>query len=397
VSLRSGRCATLAVIALTLAALHATNPDVGAHYGAWESILNVQAATAPFTRPADPYYGYRLLPPLLVWLVPVRPKLAFLLVDYTSLAGAALLIAEILVAERIGRGLATLAAVLFLSFPGSTKWLVTYSAGPDAFYVFMIAAAYRALQRDRWGWSAIPILLGTFAKPTMLLLVAVAVCRLASGAGPASARLRRAAAGLSLAVPALLALLVVRLVWPPAPRGFLGQPLAAAIFENVQLKLSATSAMLPGILPQWVELPAAFLIVFGMVALVLLTHARESLRILWARPDMLVFLLATEAVAFVVSYDLERCQLYLAIPVLYVFARVIQANASFYARPAVAAALVAAQAGFSELATLRPADFTRYMSHYMPPRVAAGYLVAWLAAGIALATLRWIGSPRRRG
>jgi len=133
-----------------------------------------------------------------------------------------------------------------------------------------------------------------------------------------------------------------------------------------------------------------------MVALVLLAHARESLRILWTRPDMLVFLLGTEAVAFVVSYDLERCQLYLAIPVLYVFARVVRANASFYARPAVAAALVAAQVGLSELATRRPADFARYMSHYMTPRVAAGYLAAWLAAGIALAALHSLVSRTGR-
>ena len=392
-SLTSGRWATLAAVAVTLAALHATNPDVGVFYGEWESFVNVQTAKFPFAWAPDPYYGYRLLPPLLVWLLPLPPPLGFLLVDYASLAGAAFLLAEILVAERVGRGLATLAAVLFLTFPCSTKWLVAYSAGPDAFYVLLIAAAYHALQRERWGLAAILILLGTFTKPLMLLLALVAACRMAHGAGPARARLRGAAAGLALAVPALLAFALVRLLWPPAPSGFLGVPLTTAIFENVRLKLTATSTMLPGIVPQWVELPMAFSIVFGMVALILLAHARESLRMLRARPDMLVFLLGTEAAAFLVSYDLERCQLYAVIPVLYVFARVIQANASFYARPGIAVALVAVQAGFSELA-LRPADFARYMSHYMSPRVAGAYLAAWLAAGIALATLRSL-VPRR--
>ena len=330
----SGRWSTLAAVAVTLAALHAANPDVGALYGEWESFVNVQTAKVPFAWAPDPYYGYRLLPPLLVWLLPLPPKLGFLFVDYASLAGAGFLLAEILVAEQIGRGLATLAAVLFLTFPCSTKWLVTYSAGP------------------------------------------------------ARARPRRAAAGLALAVPALLAFWLVRHFWPPAPTGFLGVPLSTAIFDNVRLKLTATSSMLPGVVPQWVELPMAFLIVFGIVALILLAHARESLRILRARPDMLVFLLGTQSAAFLVSYDLERCQVYAAIPVLFVFARVIQANAAFYARPGIAALLVAAQAGFSELATLRPVDYARYMSHYMSPRVAAGYLAAWLAAGIALGTLR---------
>ena len=169
------RIRALLSIAATLLVLHLTNPHVGDLYAKYETANYVKSVDHPLESPIDTHYGYRLLPPVIVRLLPVPHPLGFEIIDYISLFGAAYLVFLILVHEQIRYDLALLCALLFLSFPSSTKWLLRYSACPDAFYLLVIAAIYYCIQRRRWRWFSFLLVVGTFTKLTIWVLWPVAL------------------------------------------------------------------------------------------------------------------------------------------------------------------------------------------------------------------------------
>lgn len=373
-----------------LLALQLTNQRVGCFYGRWESAIYVMSVDHPLRAPIDPYYGYRLLPPLLVRLLPLPHPVAFLLIDYVSLAVAALLLIQILTDEDVPWGVAVLAAALFLSFPCSTKWLVAYSSGPDAFYLLLIAAAYRCIQLERWWCFSVVLLLGIFTKVSILVLVPVACLHPGASRDRATRTWRGAPLRLLTMVPAVAALALVEYVWPPGPRG---PGMFESVLIHMGLKLFHSSTMLPGVLPQIVEMPMSFPIVFGVVALVLCLHPRESLRVLAGHPAMCAFLLGTILVTFMGSYDTERCEMYGAVPVLFVWSRTVTNNVSVYGRWWVAAPLLLAQVSLSEFGLRDVAHYQLYQSHYMAPGVAIRYLATWAALSILIVVLTSLARP----
>ena len=142
----------------------------------------------------------------------------------------------------------------------------------------------------------------------------------------------------------------------------------------------------PHVLPQLVELPAAAGLVYGLVAVVLVAHARRSVAILLAHPPLLVYLTVSLAASVAGSVDLERCMLYHALPVLYVFARIVQEEWAFYGWWPVAAALLAVQLLLSDWLRWDLLTYERtYFAHYMAPpealrealRLTAAALVFW--------------------
>jgi hypothetical protein len=380
----------LATVLGTLLALHLTNPRVGVYYGQWESSIYVTSVDHPLGAPIHPYYGYRLFPPLLVRLLPLPHPLGFLLVDYVSLAAAALLLIRILVDEDVPWGIAVLAAALFLSFPCSTTWLIAYSAGTDAFYLLLIAAAYRCIQLERWWWFSVVLLLGMFTKVSILVLVPVACLHPGRTGDRATLSWHRAAFRLLSAVPALATFALVECVWPSGPEG---EGMSQSVLTHMGLKLFHFSTMLPGVLPQIVEMPMSFPIVFGVVALLLVLHPRESWRVLVGHPAMCAFLFGTILVTFMGSYDTERCEMYGAVPVLFVWARIVTNNLSVYGRWWVAAPLLLAQGYLSEFGLRDVARYKLYQSHYMAPEVAVGYLATWAALCILIVVLTALARP----
>lgn len=371
-----GLVGTWAVVLIMLVLLHLTNGAVGYYYGWWESAVYVASVDFPLKSPIDPYYGYRLLPPLIVRHLPVPHPLGFTLVDYASLGGAAWLLVGILVDEGIRRPLALVAAALFLSFPCSTKWLLVYNSGPDAFYLLLIAAAYRCIQRGRWWLFSLLLVAGVFTKVSILVLVPVAWLH-----GRRSPLSPSSLARLGSALPALAAFWLVQHVWPPAPQ-VVGVPMEQSVLDHLHMKLFEDSTLLPGVLKQWVEMPMSFFIVFGVVAIMLVVHLPETLRALRDRPAMLAFLAGNSVAMFMGSYDVERCQMYGAIPVLYLWARVVQDRLGIYDRWWVATPLAGAQLWLSEFGLREPIRYELYMSHYMAPRVALTFLITWIVLGL---------------
>ena len=403
------------VLAAALLVLHLTNPHVGAWYGRYETAhyvnsvahplgggLTVDMATgdsAPAAVGIDPHYGYRLLPALLVRALPVPPPLGFVLLDYACLFGAAWLLYRILVAERIRPRLALLCALLFLSFPASTKWMLFYSAGPDPLYVFLLHAGYRCVQLRRWPAFALVLLAGTFTKETSWLLWAVALV-----AGPRLGGLRRWRAWrprlrdprVVTLLPSVAAFVVVRRLWPADVSGatstFAGEPSTYTYGKDIAsnlYRLAVQSTMWPHVLPQLVELPAAVFIVYGLVAVVVVAHARRSARLVLAHPPLLVWLTGSLAASVAGSVDLERCMLYHALPVLYVFAHVVQEEWAFYGRWPVAGTLLAVQVLLSDWPRLDLLTYERtYFAHYMAPAQAFRQALRLTAAGIVFCAVR---------
>jgi hypothetical protein len=377
----------LAVVVGTLLALHLTNGRVGHFYGEWESAIYVASVDHPLRAPIDPYYGYRLLPALLVRLLPIPHPLGFLVIDYVSLAGAALLLIQILTDEDVPWCIAVLAAVLFLSFPCSTKWLAAYSAGTDAFYLLLIAVAYRCIQLERWCWFSAVLLLGMFTKVSILVLVPVAYLHPGRPQDRPTRTSRSAPSRLLSMVPAVAAFVLVERIWPPGAYALADPSIPQSILKHVNLKLFDFSTMLPGVLPQIVEMPMSFPIVFGIVALLLVLHARESGRILASHPAMCAFLFGTILATFMGSYDTERCEMYGAVPVLFVWSRIVRDNLRVYGRWWVVAPLLLAQGYLSEFGLHDVARYQLYQSHYMAPEVAVRYLATWAALSILIVAL----------
>jgi hypothetical protein len=386
------RAGVLAVIGVTLLWLHVSNPHVGFFYGWWESKYYVRSVEHPLAPDMHPNYGYRLLPPVLVGLLPLPHEIAYQLIDYVSLAAAAYLVWAILVGEGIAPALALLCAVLFLTFPCSTRWLLAYSSGPDAVYLLALAAGYRCIQCDRLGWFALVLLVGVFIKPTLVVLWPSVLLR-----PPDRIRDRFVRSAvlprLATILPALAAFILMHVLRPVPDAGV---AYGKSLVNHLIMKLSYTSSMLPGVLPQVVEFPMAFFIVFGMVALVLAYHAREAVGVLRGHPPMLVFLLGSMGTSFVGSFDDARCWMYAAIPVLYVFSRVVQAHAAVYGQLRVAVPLAAAQVYLSHALPINVAAYGAYMPHDMPPAEALRWIVTWAAALVVLASVESLARPQVR-
>jgi hypothetical protein len=419
------------VLAVALLGLHLTNPEVGSWYGRYETAHYAQAVAHPLeggltvdmasgdSAPApvgvDPHYGYRLLPSLVVRALPVPPPLGFVLLDYACLLGAAWLLYRILVAERIRSGLALLCALLFLSFPASTKWMLFYSASPDPLYLLLLHAGYRCIQLRRWGALALVLLAGTFTKETAWLLWPVALATAVPPPPPGRLRDWRPWRGRrgwrawlrdprALAiVPSAVAFAVVRHAWPADTSGttstFAGSPWAYSFGADIALnlrRLAASSTMGPRVLPQLVEPLAAVFIVYGLVAVVLVAHARRSVAILLAHPPLLVYLLVSLGASVAGSVDLERCMLYHALPVLYVFARIVQEEWAFYGWWPVAAALLAVQVLLSDWPRWDLLAYERtYFAHYMAPPEALRQALSLATAALGFWALRHWCAPRR--
>jgi len=417
-----------ALLAAALLGLHLTNPEEGAWYGRYETAHYVNAVAHPLgggltvdmatgdSAPApvgvDPHYGYRLLPALVVRALPAPPPLGFVLLDYACLFGAAWLLYRILVAERIRAGLALLCALLFLSFPASTKWMLFYSAGPDPLYLLLLHAGYRCIQLRRWAPLALVLLAGTFTKETAWLLWPVALATAVPPPPPGRLRdwrpwnaWRGWRAGLRdpralVIVPSAVAFGVVRHAWPADASGttstFAGSPWVYSFGADIALnlrRLAASSTMGPHVLPQLVEPPAAVFIVYGLVAVVLVAHARRSAAVLLAHPPLLVYLLVSLAASVAGSVDLERCMLYHALPVLYVFAQVVQEEWAFYGWGPVAAALLAGQVLLSDWPRWHLLTYERtYFAHYMAPPEALRQALRLAAAALTFWTVRrwWV-------
>ena len=378
-------------IAGTLLLLHLLNPQVGGLYGAYESHMYVRTVESPLAEPVDPQYGYRLLPALIVRLLPVSYPTGFIVTGYVSLFIAGFLLVSILRYEGIRTDLALLAAVLFLTFRCSTKWMLAYSAGVDAFHLMLIAMAYRCIQLQRWRLLSLAFVLGVFTKVTIWVLWPVALvygaCHL-PGTGPkrfASIRVRAATI-----VPSLMVFLAVRMVWPADPANHAYRPEYTYLLDilyNLKLRCFRTSELLPGILPQCFEFPMAFLVVFGLVAIILLFFATQSLSHLARHPAMAIFLAGTTLTSIIGSYGSARPQLYAFVPILFVFAAVIQTHWDFFRRWYVFMPLIAVHAYLSNIFFFDVDDLSAYMPHYMPPTTAVYYLPAWTIAVILLAGL----------
>jgi hypothetical protein len=164
---------------------------------------------------------------------------------------------------------------------------------------------------------------------------------------------------------------------------------------HTRLKFFGYTNMLPFPAPQLVEMPVAFLIVFGVVGLLILRYARQSSHILAAHPAMLAFLIGSIGAGFVGSVDNERCAMFAAIPVLYVFARLIVAHADVHGNAWAVTVLVGMQVYLSGVFTTDVTNFPSYMSHFMRPETTVRYAVTWATAAVLLEVVRWWGASRQ--
>jgi hypothetical protein len=156
------------------------------------------------------------------------------------------------------------------------------------------------------------------------------------------------------------------------PYSFIGD-----IAFNLRLKFFAQSVTFPHC-PQVVEFPASFLLVFGIVIIVFVLHFRLALRSFGEKPALVVFLVGTMALSFVGGYDDARYMPFVAVPVLYVFLRVLQQNLDIYSRPWMLAYMVVATVLLSDLVNPDPSDYERYMPHYASLQSLSPYLLCWV-------------------
>ncbi|MGH2366978.1 MAG: hypothetical protein ACRDI2_02170 [Chloroflexota bacterium] len=399
------RAAALIAIGVTLLLLHLTNPHVGLYYGRYESAYYVSSVDRPLqggvvvdmttgdSAPApvgiDPHYGYRLLPPLLVKVLPVEHSLGFVILDYVFLFGAAYLLYAILVHGRIRYDLCILCSIVLIILPFSTKWMLFYSAGPDPLHVFNIAAAYRCIQLRKWLLFSFILMVGTLTKETIWLMWVVALIYGVDAKYLTHWRAWLNHARILTIIPSLLVFSLIRFVWPADSTGY---AYLVDIYNNIY-RLHIQSTMWPHVLPQAVEIPASFFLVYGVIGIISIYNWRRSIQILQNHPAMLLFLVGSMVASVIGSVDLERCMFYHAIPVLYVFARVVQEQWVFFRQWQVAVPVVAAQAYMSDLVRWNMVDYERtYSAHYMGPTAALHQLVVVASAALLVVALRtWFG------
>jgi hypothetical protein len=378
----------IGTILSVLILLHFRNPSVGRFFGEWESQYYVHAVTDPLAAPLDPMYGYRLFPAVIVRYIPLSISKGFIVCDYVSLFLAAYLLFQILCWEGILPTFALFGTFIFLTAPFSTQWLLAYSSGVDAFHLLLIAASYRAIQLRRWGLFSLVLLLGTFTKITIWVMPFVAVGSIMTAPKQAASTDRQkltAALWLAALVPSVFVKFLVEHIWP-ATGSF---SYIHEIAHNLRLKLLEQSVTFPPF-PQIVEFPASFLVVFGIVAIVFVLHFRLMLRSFLEKPALIVFLVGTMGLSFVGGYDDARYMPFVAVPVLYVFADILQKNLDIYARPWMLGYIVVATLLLSDLLNPDPGNYQRYMPHYASWSAEAPFLLYWtllLIAGLVLNTV----------
>lgn len=384
------------MVAAALVVLHLTNPSVGHFYGEFESKFYVKNVHHALEEPIDPHFGYRLLPPLLVRMLPVSDETGFAAIAYLSLFGAAFLLVSILRHHGVAPGLALLTSVLFLSAPCSTKWLVAYSSGTDAFHLFLIAACYRCIQLGWWLPFSAVLLAGVFTKVTIVVLWPTALLYVLREHGSLRnlpyKRLGRWAFSI---VPAAVCFVLVREVWPSEYSGYTHIRYIHSILARKFYQGSALGSV-TFFVPQVVEFFMAFFVVYGVAALVLVLYWRESLSFLKKYPEMLSLLVLTSVTSFIGGVDSARYQIYAFVPVLLAFGLTVQSHEGFFSRPAVWLPFGAIQLGLSNALNFRVEQYERYMPHYMPSRsVALPYLAVLGLTFLALAGARYALIGRR--
>jgi len=378
----------IAAILATLILLHFHNPGIGRWFGSWESQYYVHAVTGPLVAPIDKHYGYRLLPAVILGYIPLSISEGFIVCDYVSLFLAAYLLFTILCCEGIIPTIALLGSFIFLTAPCSTQWLLAYSANVDAFYLLLIAASYRAIQLRRWELFSFVLLIGTFTKVTIWVMAFVAAASIMTDPKQAASPGRRklsAVFWLAALVPSVLVKFLVERIWPATG----SYSYLRDIAHNLKLKFFVTSVTFPH-LPQIAEFPASFLVVFGIVAIVFALHFRLMLHSFREKPALIVFLVGTMGLSFAGGYDDARYMPFVAVPVLYVFADILQKNLEMYARPWMLGYIVVATLILSDLLNPDPANYERYMPHYASWASEAPFLLYWtglLAAGFVLKSL----------
>jgi hypothetical protein len=381
------------VIAAVLGALYWSNPDVHAHFGEWESSFYIRTVLHPLQSPIDPHYGYRLLPALLVRVMPFDMKLSYLLINYACLFGAAFVLYKILVFESIRPVFALWACIVFLIAKASTKFLLTYSSGQDALFLLLMALGYHLIQLERWKSFVIVLCVGVLNKAAILaLFVPVLVYGSSFNGSSFSSILRNIANRSTLLLLPLLVFVGIRLAYPPADTGY---TFARDVLSHLNLKFFVGS-QINASLPHLIEVPIAFYVVYGMIAVVMLFFARDVWGIAKRNLPISVYFLTLSAITFMGSYDNARCAVYVFIPVLYVCCSIMERNDAFFRSWYVLIPLISIQIYNSNLFNLNPADYEAYMPHYMTADQAIGYFYVFVLSVGLMATCRLIYSREQR-
>jgi hypothetical protein len=114
-------------------------------------------------------WGFRVLTPYLVWLIPTKPVYGFAAVTIVSLAAACTFLYSYL-REYYGQGASMFGVALFLVSPAALIELKN-PVDVDALFFAMVALAFLALARRKWLLLAFALAAGTFDKETMLFMV----------------------------------------------------------------------------------------------------------------------------------------------------------------------------------------------------------------------------------
>jgi hypothetical protein len=283
-------------------------------------------------------------------------------------------------------------------FPCSTQWLLAFSSSVDAFFLLLIAASYRAIQQGRWSLFSVLILVGTFTKVTIwgMVLVAAAAHVHQSKKNENGVNRGSLSSGifwLAALVPSIMAKFAVERIWPPTSQrySYLGD-----IRMNLKLKLLSRSVTFPAF-PQITEFLASFVLVFGIVTVVYVVEFRSLSKVFHGKPHLLVFLVVMMALSFVGGFDDARYMPYVAIPVLYAYANILQRSWHLYTTPWMVGYLAVGSLLLSDIANPDPSSFGAYMPHYANWPAEAPFVarfVAVLIAGMLLKklTLRYRGN-----
>jgi hypothetical protein len=383
------------VIAALLGALHWSNPDIHVHFGKWESYFYLRTILHPLQSPIDPHYGYRLLPALLVRVMPFDMKLSYLLVNYACLFGAAFVLYKILVFEAIRPAFALWACIVFLIAKASTKFLLTYSSGQDALFLLLTALGYHLIQLERWKSLVAVLCVGVLNKVAILALCFPALVYGANlGGFQFSSRWRNIANRSILLLLPLLIFVGIRLAFPAADTGY---TFARDILAHLDLKFFVESSI-DARFPHVIEVPIAFYVVYGMMAVVMLFFAKDAWGIAKRNIPISLFFLTLSAISFMGSYDNARCAVYVFIPVLYVCCSIMERNDAFFRRGYVLIPLIAIQIYNSDLFNMNPADYEAYMPHYMTGDQVVGYFYVFaISVGVIAACRLIYRREKRRG
>jgi glucan phosphoethanolaminetransferase (alkaline phosphatase superfamily) len=185
----------------------------------------------------------------------------------------------------------------------------------------------------------------------------------------------------------------IRIAYPAADTGY---TFARDILDHLDLKFFAGSSI-NAILPHAIEVPIAFYVVYGMMAVVMLCFAKDVWKIAKRNPSISLYFLVLSAISFMGSYDNARCAVYGFIPVLYVCCSIMESHEAFFRRWYVLISLISLQIYGSNLFNLNPADYAAYMPHYMTGEQAIGYFYLFVFSVGVMVACRQIYRWERRG